>query len=199
VYACARCWWMTTCERATRMTNKKNTNNGIRTESYCQSRDKISINDVHIFDDKWWWFLPQALAFHAIMRCSLSFSLLATLWLNFHSLSLSLFLCFIPSSSPSLSFPRSFSLSTFPLSALHVDFSLDSRQHALLFFIPRRNPRLFPFIPVFSAHLDTAHRLIMDLLTVLQRFRRGSFYSCDRYYYVAATTSAKPVSILALR
>ena len=114
-------------------------------------------------------------------------------------LSLSLFLCFIPSSSPSLSFPRSFSLSTFPLSALHVDFSLDSRQHALLFFIPRRNPRLFPFIPVFSAHLDTAHRLIMDLLTVLQRFRRGSFYSCDRYYYVAATTSAKPVSILALR
>ena len=115
------------------------------------------------------------------------------------SLSLSLFLCFIPSSSPSLSFPRSFSLSTFPLSALHVDFSLDSRQHALLFFIPRRNPRLFPFIPVFSAHLDTAHRLIMDLLTVLQRFRRGSFYSCDRYYYVAATTSAKPVSILALR
>ena len=195
MHARARCWWMTTCERATRMTSKKNTNNGIRTESYCQSRDKININAVHIFDDKWRWFLPQAVAFDAIMRCSLSFFLLATLWLNSHSLSLSLSLSLLHFSSVSLSL----SLSTFPLSALHVDFSLDSRQHALLFFIPRRNPRLFPFIPVFSAHLDTAHRLIMDLLTVLQQFRRGSFYSCDRYYYVAATTSAKPVSILALR
>lgn len=29
----------------------------------------------------------------------------------------------------------------------------------------------------------------MGLLTVLQRFRRGSFYSRDRYYYVAAATT----------
>lgn len=67
------------------------------------------------------------------------------------------------------------------------------------FLYPAQEPPAIPFIPAFSAHLDTAHRLIMDLLIVLQRFRRGSFYSCDRYYYVAATTGAKPVSILALR
>lgn len=34
----------------------------------------------------------------------------------------------------------------------------------------------------------------MGLLTVLQRFRRGSFYSRDRYYYVAAATTTTTIN-----
>jgi len=65
-----------------------------------------------------------------------------------------------------------------------------------------------PFIPLFSAHLDIAHRLIIQCCKrackrararacVRARARaRGpkrsrSFYSCDRYYYVVGLPSAQ--------
>lgn len=139
-------------------------------------------------------FCHDTCALGSIMRCPLSLSLTPLGIAHF-----------FPSLSLSLSHTLSSLLrrvSLFPslrcLPFMSILRSTAANTLSFSLFYGGRPPAI-PFIPLFLYILDMAHRLIMELVTMLQRFRRGSFYSCDRYYYVAATTSAKPVSILALR
>lgn len=132
---------------------RENTNNGkgstaLRALWYCRSRDKIGFNAVRIFDDKWQQFLPRYL--RARFHYAMSFVTLSHSSRHRSFFSLSFSLSFSHSLVPS---PSRFSLSLPPLSALHVDSSLDSRQHALLFFILRRTTSGYSLYPTFSVHL----------------------------------------------